>query len=623
MAGASSVAATATGSAPRAGGARSGKVRIAQVGTFDVENLGDLLFPILARRALADRLPGVEIALYSYRSKSADEWPFEVRPLGALVAEVADYDLVLVGGGDIIRFDKEVAPDYRPSDSGLHHPTSLWMAPTLLAAAHQIPVVWNAVGVPADCPGWAVPAMRSVLSAVTYLAVRDQRSAERLRAVGSDAHVRVVADTAFAVRELLPPEPSAAYRSELEELGIAQPYIVMQPSPRLRPFASRLEESLRELQQDGWSILELPVGPIHGDSAGSLGLDIETRTPSMWPHPELAIELIGRSRGAIGVSMHLAIVAAALGVPVARPADLTRSESKHVAIELLPGVSQWPSSASGSISLPFGTPRAGNGSGPDAQIRSLDGHWEEVASTVERKGRLEPLIDYVLAVPGQLEEAARESAEGIELYRELYEKQAGLLAAQEHSLASEREERARLSTRLAGREEEHQALVADWTARQFELDRLRESVEEAQRQATELTAQVASLNEERHNLTELLEARRADLETLRARLTASQTAAAELAEAQALVERLTTERAQMTELFQGTQADRARLTARLGELERAHAELVRSAAETEEWLRRLEGSRSWRITTPFRAVAGAFRRAFKPARLDDEPPQHE
>jgi hypothetical protein len=634
MAQAGTLEPTATAPAPTPQEARGGKVRVAQVGTFDVENFGDLLFPLLARRALADRLPELEMVLYSYRSKSAKEWPFEVRQLGALIEEIGEYDLVLVGGGDIVRFDKEIAADYRPADAALHHPTSLWMAPTLLAAAHQIPVAWNAIGVPADCPAWAAPATRSVLSAVNYLAVRDELSADRLLAIGSDAEVHVVADTAFAVRELLPNRPSQAYRAQLKELGIEPPYVVLQPSPRLAPFAPRLQESLRGLRRDGWSILELPIGPVHGDAAGSLDLGVDTVTPSRWPDPELLLELIGRSSGAIGVSMHLAIVAAALGVPVARPADLTSSESKHAAVDPLPGISQWPSSANSSIALPFGQEAAPNGSGPDAQIDSLLGHWDEIAETVKGKGDLDRVIDFVLAVPGQLERAAQEVSDGVELYRELYQKQASLLATLEHALATERADRERLRadreqlqvdrenlrTRLADREEEHQALVTDWTQRQFELDQLRESITALEGQSAELSDQVAALHEERHSLSELLQASHSDRERLQGRLAESEGAAAELAKATDMVEALRLENTQIRELLQGTQADRARLTARLGELERAHAELARSAAETEDWLRRLEGSRSWRATTPLRAIAGAFRRTFKPERLEDETP---
>jgi polysaccharide pyruvyl transferase WcaK-like protein len=630
MARAATLAAAATQPAAEEREARAGKVRVAQVGTFDVENFGDLLFPLLARRALADRLPEVETVLYSYRSKSADEWPYEVRRLETLVEEIERYDLVLVGGGDIVRFDKEIAPGYLPSNTALHHPTSLWMAPTLLAAAHRIPVAWNAIGVPAECPGWAVPATRSVLSAVNYLAVRDQRSADRLGAVGSDTEIHVVADTAFAVRQLLPGRPSRAYRAQLDELGIEPPYLIVQPSPRLAPFAPRLQDGLQALRDDGWSIVELPIGPIHGDTAGSMDLGVETETPARWPNPELILELIGRSGGVVGVSLHLAIVASALGVPVARPADLTTSESKHAAVESLPGVSHWPSSGAGSISLPFGARRVTNGAGPDTQVSSLLGHWDEIAETAKGTGNLDRVIEFVLAVPGQLETAAKEVADGVALYRELYEKQAGIyeqqaamLAAQEQSLAGERADRDRLRTQLAEREEEHQTLVADWARRQLELEQLRESLAALERQSGELASQLTAVTDERHSLSELLQASHSDRELLQARLAKSESAAAELAAAQSLVETLRTENAQTRELLQGTQADRARLTARTGELERAHAELVRSAAETEDWLRRLEGSRSWRATSPLRGIAGAFRRTFKRERLADETPPPE
>jgi hypothetical protein len=40
------------------------------VGTFDVDNFGDLLFPIVAEHELTARLPGVELRRYSYH----DSW---------------------------------------------------------------------------------------------------------------------------------------------------------------------------------------------------------------------------------------------------------------------------------------------------------------------------------------------------------------------------------------------------------------------------------------------------------------------------------------------------------------------------------------------------------------------
>jgi hypothetical protein len=627
MASPGSAQATSTRSAKAASNGEAPRTRVAQVGTFDVENFGDLLFPLLARRALEDRIPNLEVVPYSYRAKPPNEWPFEVHPLGDLIDEVEGFDLVLVGGGDLVRFDKEVAQDYRPSDSVFHHPTALWMAPTLLAAAHQVPVAWNAVGVPGDCPEWAKPAARSVISAVNYLAVRDQRSADRLREVASDTEINVVADTAFAVRELLPKTPSKRFRAELEQLGIDGPYLVLQPSPRLQPFAARLREGLQGLRAQGWSVLELPLGPIHGDSPGTLDLGIETVSPWDWPDPELLIELIGRAGGAIGVSMHLAIVASALGVPVARPSDLTAAESKQAAIDLLPGVSRWPSAAGSPISLPFGERPGPNGDGAESRAASLSRHWDEVAAATQQEGKRDQVVGFMLSVPGQLEDVVGESAAGLDVYRELFDRQTSMLETLNRSFAAEREDRERLRAQLADREQERHGLLAERTTRQLEATHLHEALTSLEQHYAEKTREIEALVdeqqrlvEERHRLTELLEGRRADNQRLKERFEASQAAAAELAEAKALLGRLQTENGRERELLQGARMDRARLSVRVRELEQAHAELVRSAAETEQWLVRLEGSRSWRLTSPLRAVAGKLRRIFRRERLDEGQP---
>jgi Sulfotransferase family len=54
--------------------------------------------------------------------------------------------------------------------------------------------------------------------------------------------------------------------------------------------------------------------------------------------------------------------------------------------------------------------------------------------------------------------------------------------------------------------------------------------------------------------------------------------------------------------------DRARLRAVLEAAAMEKAQLKRELQETERWLRRLERSRSWRITRPLRAAGAAFRR---------------
>lgn len=96
---------------------------IAITGTFDVENYGDLMFPIMAEHELRRRLGNIRLTRYSYLEKVAHSWPYDVTPLNKLNAEMPDHAALLIGGGHLIRFDKDVAQGYYPSDGETHHPT--------------------------------------------------------------------------------------------------------------------------------------------------------------------------------------------------------------------------------------------------------------------------------------------------------------------------------------------------------------------------------------------------------------------------------------------------------------------------------------------------------------------
>jgi lipopolysaccharide transport system ATP-binding protein len=59
---------------------------------------------------------------------------------------------VIVGGGHLVRFDKNVARGYGSTSTAVHHPTGYWLTPTLVAGAAGVPVVWNALGASPDTP---------------------------------------------------------------------------------------------------------------------------------------------------------------------------------------------------------------------------------------------------------------------------------------------------------------------------------------------------------------------------------------------------------------------------------------------------------------------------------------
>ena len=131
------------------------KWQIGLVGTFDVENYGDLLFPLLAEAELTRRLGRVQLHRLSYHTKTPPNWPYPVTSLTELPQLASTLDGILIGGGFLIRFDKEVAPGYEPPTSSIHHPTGYWLTPALIALQHGIPVAWNAPGMHCnEVPGY-------------------------------------------------------------------------------------------------------------------------------------------------------------------------------------------------------------------------------------------------------------------------------------------------------------------------------------------------------------------------------------------------------------------------------------------------------------------------------------
>jgi len=299
------------------------RTRVAMVGTFDVGNFGDLLLPLIARHELSSRLGAeFEPTLYSYRPMGAESWPYEVRDLALLPHEIEHFDLLLIGGGQIVRFDQAFPPGYLPSDAGVHHPLGLWLTPALLASAVGVPVAWNAPGAADNIPRWLDPLVEVAVRAAAYVAVRDEISASIL-AEHASVPVHVVPDTGFGVTRLLPDAPSEEFTKLARDLGLDAGYVVLQCSTELDGVARGVHAVLERARAHGLAVLELPLGPIHGDHPSSPNGAGHAVTPASWPHPLLIAELIARAQAVIAQSFHAGAVAIAAGTPLYRPKSPT------------------------------------------------------------------------------------------------------------------------------------------------------------------------------------------------------------------------------------------------------------------------------------------------------------
>lgn len=356
--------------------------RIGIVGTFDVENFGDLLFPLVAEAELAKRLQGMTVVAYSYHRKSAPGWPYDVRSLDDLAREIDSLDLLIVGGGHLIRFDKYVAEGYVPPPGyDLHHPTGYWLMPTLLAIGTGVPVAWNALGASPDTPAWAEALLRVALESGETVTVREEASMDELRRVSGTADVQLVPDSVFGLPAIMTGSPSPAFERWLAENELQGPYIIVQPSPHLVDRRVDIAWELRAAAALGYLILELPISPVLGDRVGLLDLDVETIKPTRWPEPLLLAEIIAAADAIVARSLHASIVALVSGVPVHR--FRSDPDPKYRILDSFEGVQLWDESASNARL----TERLGRTT-PAHDVRTtqsrLARHWDELASLTGR-----------------------------------------------------------------------------------------------------------------------------------------------------------------------------------------------------------------------------------------------
>lgn len=384
------------------------ELRVGLVGTFDVENYGDILFPLIAQRELAERLGPVQLQCFSYEAKAADAWPFPVTSVTELPHLAAGLDGLLIGGGFLVRFDKAVAPGYGPPP-GIHHPTGYWLSPALMALQHGVPVIWNAPGVHYEgLPAWADPLMQLAFSSSSYIAVRDEPSRTALARFAAPGRIEVVPDTAFGLARQLagpPSPPSPEVERVLETAGLTGPYIVIQGVRNLDSCQRFLKRHASRLR--GYRLLGLPIGPVNSDDTSVLdpGLPGLVTLP-FWPHPLLMAGLIREAEAVVGSSFHLAITALTAGVPVFSPVDLRLWKYPGLlgfeTIHPLPAEDSDPRWFFSQLGKTTVSPRVG------AAVDRLAVHWDRIAEVL-RGGRTATSVAFGRfwqSLPDVLEEAA-------------------------------------------------------------------------------------------------------------------------------------------------------------------------------------------------------------------------
>lgn len=360
------------------GGGQAPPRRVGIVGTFDVENYGDLLFPLIAQAALERRLESVELVPFSPNHRSAPVWPYDVHSTLDLPDVLPSLAALLIGGGQLIRFD---AGYPIPTDPRVHLPIDYWLTPAVLGALAGKPLIWNAIGAWTDCPPapWYDRLVQATLSASHFVGLRDEASRGHLAALAPAADLRLLPDTVFSIARLWPLDrESPEFVAWRETLDVRGRYVVVQADQRLGPSRSAIDAVVASLGAQ--TAVLLPVCRCHGDDSDGLPpLPCGRTVRSGWPAPKLLSEIIGRSTAVVASSLHACITAISYGVPIVRVPSFNAADRKFEMLDGFDGVAQ--------IDRPDAVAAVlGRGRGVEARARAcadrLEAYWDRVVDVV-------------------------------------------------------------------------------------------------------------------------------------------------------------------------------------------------------------------------------------------------
>jgi GT2 family glycosyltransferase len=511
------------------------RVRIAQFGTFDVENYGDLLFPLVARARLADL--GAEIVPVSPLGSPA-VWG-DCLPSVGMDGTIGHVDAVLLGGGNIVHGRAAGVPTYRRDGlTALLAYVGLWSGAARLAEERGVPLLWNAPGVPARLDGRLAGELKRATAGAAYLNVRDHSSRLRLEESGVRAPMTIVPDTALDVSRLWSAEEldeAAAATIDALAGGSVERLVAVHLNRRYLDVdhrtAAGLLDDLAE-RQDARVVL-LGLGPCHGDDDLALRVAAEMRSvPLIVPRPasqRQVAALIRRSTSYLGSSLHGYVTACAFGVPGVLLASPNRTvDGKFPGF--LDHVGVGDAVAIGLVAAVTALDAGAERPRPllDGAARALDEHWATIRAALAERPEAEARADAPslrLDAPVSLiAEAATHLLRDADAAPERAAQEA--LAAERETMAGEREA---MAAELEATAAELATVAAEREATEAELARIA-----AERDAT--VAELAMLAAAREATEPEREAMVAQREAMLAELAALRAAhARELAEAEASV----------------------------------------------------------------------------------------
>lgn len=299
---------------------------VAIIGTFDLENFGDLMFPIVFKNQLKKRVDIENLFLFS-----PNECQMPLNPDNLKVYSIDKLeeihnqfglDAIVFGGGDLVRLDTEFAPKDKYATQNT--PFDMMVYSAVIANKYGIPCLWNCPGVPFEFSSDEKKIMKCLIDDfVDYVSVREECSAEMLNACGCEKKVNVSPDTVLSISKLIDKNENGIFENLKEEFSfLNSSYIVFQAwINNIENFDEEIKNQLDAIsRKSDKKIVFLAIGNVHKDDehieqmlAAYKNDNFVTFNRKLNIYETNAV--LGNASAFIGTSLHGNIVSNSYGVP--------------------------------------------------------------------------------------------------------------------------------------------------------------------------------------------------------------------------------------------------------------------------------------------------------------------
>lgn len=314
-------------------------LRIGLIGTFDVANYGDCLFPVVYEALVGRTRSDCKFTYYSPLARDVSIRDYgPVKSLPETMNDIHfDEDVLILCGGETLDLGHSSGTFNFPS-STLGANARLWLAPTVAASRGDVAFYVHCVGMP-PADGAPRPEIAEALKSATRVSLRDAVSAQRLGDI-----FPVETDPVFALSDL---KTDGEWQEEaarwLPEGYATDGYLAAHVSaPYLEPGALGrwCGEVASIARQQNLPILLVPVCHFMDDrltltAARKLLLELGFDKSRVVLAPDgseniiATAAILGKSAGVVTSSLHATVTAVSFGKPFATLVGTGRSNSKH------------------------------------------------------------------------------------------------------------------------------------------------------------------------------------------------------------------------------------------------------------------------------------------------------